>query len=560
MRLFFVYQILLVFIHSNAIEDVVNVVTSLDGSTSITVNGTSGDIVGVSSIEHSPILLAPGSGSFIGYGLSSGGSNTVYPNVIIATCDATSASQQFNFTEEGRLITVDGSHCLDVWNCGMANGTVMDLYPCFYGPTCGDSSRTINELFFFDGVTGELSSLLGPKNRLCVEVFGEGGPQVDLWQCHGGSNQKWSYDASSKLLSSVGYAGMCLSAPPSPPPPPPPPPPCTWLGVASVSGGGTSGAPILVQRNASCLGGAATVLVADSYAPLNTSVLWVSTYTVLAASGAALPAFTLPLGASLRPVLNDTTAPLALWTTWTRGCVDNGGDKLGQPGMCFAEGAWREPFSSVPLPTAPTLFRLGNRDFGPTLAQFGTRIDDSITVPLVTLLRGEDDFGFTLLLSPAEPLLELLLRTENNVIDFARLLRRLSASQPVSVTAHFRAHAADWRPPLQTVLDLFPSYVLPHAMNTSDFDGLGGYSWQAPINKSYADSVGFRTNWELSGTFMPYDGLDKPHYSNNCSDSQHLFLSHTLTHIHFSHTLKPFCPLPGRMAQPWANQCRAPSV
>ena len=54
-------------------------------------------------------------------------------------------------------------------------------------------------------------------------------------------------------------------------------------------------------------------------------------------------------------------------------------------------------------------------------------------------------------------------------------------------------------------------YVLPHVPDASRFDGLGGYAWVAPTNASYAASVGFKTNWDLSGTFMPYDGLFAPY-------------------------------------------------
>ena len=285
-------------------------------------------------------------------------------------------------------------------------------------------------------------------------------------------------------------------------------PPCAWQGAAAVSGGG--GAPITVARNASCLGGAATVLVTDTFAPAAASVQWTTSYAVVAAAGAALPAFTLPLGASLRPPAGaPPAAPLALWTPWARGCVANG------PGMCFAAGAWREPFSPLPLaPGAPAaLFRLGSRDAGPALAPFGA-VNDSITVPLATLLRAGDDFGVTLLLSPADALLELLLRADGQRVDFIRVLRRLSAAAPAVYTAHLRAHQADWRPALQLLLDAFPAFVLPHAANASELDGLGGYSWQAPVNASYAASVGFRTNWELSGTFMPYDGLFAPYQAS----------------------------------------------
>ena len=289
--------------------------------------------------------------------------------------------------------------------------------------------------------------------------------------------------------------------------PTPSPPPCTWLGSAAVSGG--SGAPITVARNASCLSGAATVQVTDTYTPAATSIEWTTSYTVLAATGAALPAFTLPLGASLRPP-PASAAPLARWTTWTRGCVDNGADAT--PGMCFGSGAWQEPFSPLPLPAPATLYRLGSSDYGPPLAPLGASVADSFTIPLATLLRPGDDFGLTLLLSPGDPLLELLLRVDGQRVDLVRLLRRLSlGGGAAAYTAHLRAHASDWRPALQLLLQAHPAFVLPHAAGVHEFDGLGGYSWQPPLNATYAAAVGFRTNWELSGTFMPYDGLFAPY-------------------------------------------------
>jgi len=492
-------------VHCNGAEADIQV-ASLDGLTLITLNATSGDLLSISAPGHAPLELAPGSGSFIGWDGGGGGdASAAYPNVVIAPCDASAPAQQFDFNATtGRVLASDGAHCLDVWNCGTANGTVVDLYPCSYSATCGDAARTINELFFFDAATGELSSMLGAAGALCVEASGgAAGAAVDLWRCHGGANQRWAHDAAARRFASVGSAGMCLSAPP---PPPPPPPPCAWLGAAAVAGGGGA-APATVARNASCLGGAATVLVTDTFAPAATSVQWSTSYTVLAAAGAALPAFSLPLGASLRPVGAGAAPPaaaLALWAPWTRGCVDNG------PGMCFGAGPWREPFSPLPLPAPATLLKLGNRDFGPPLAPFGASVADSITIPLATLLRAGDDFGASLLLSPADALLELLLRVEGGRVDFARLLRRLSGAAPAAFTAHLRAHACDWRPALQLLLDAHPAHVLPHAEGAHEFDGLGGYSWQAPVNASYAAAVGFKTNWELSGTFMPYDGLFAP--------------------------------------------------
>ena len=38
------------------------------------------------------------------------------------------------------------------------------------------------------------------------------------------------------------------------------------------------------------------------------------------------------------------------------------------------------------------------------------------------------------------------------------------------------------------------------------------YSWnQQPYNATRANAIGFKTNWDLSGTWMPYDGLFLPY-------------------------------------------------
>jgi len=48
--------------------------------------------------------------------------------------------------------------------------------------------------------------------------------------------------------------------------------------------------------------------------------------------------------------------------------------------------------------------------------------------------------------------------------------------------------------------------------SVSKFEGLGSYSWfQGEYNQSRAEAIGFKTNWDLSGTWMPYDGLFLPY-------------------------------------------------
>jgi hypothetical protein len=277
---------------------------------------------------------------------------------------------------------------------------------------------------------------------------------------------------------------------------------------------GSAGGALHVARNFSCTPtsnpGSALVLVTDTFANDGAAIRWTSDFAVLSTSPPGL-IFTVPLGAGLAPAAAEAGTPLALWSTWTRGCVQNAGEQVG---MCLGSGAWREPFSALSLPAPVTLYRLGNLDFNSEIMKaIGPAVADSFTVPLATLMRASDDLGVTLLVSPRDPILDLLLRVENASIAFLRLFQRLDpgASAALSVTMYLRAHAADWRPALALYQDEFPEFVFPKNVDADVVDGLGGYSWQAPLNKSYADSVGFATNWELSGTFMPYDGLFAPY-------------------------------------------------
>ena len=140
--------------------------------------------------------------------------------VVIAPCNG-GAPQRFTFHADGSVTSADGA-CLDVWDCGTANGTLVDLFACHVGtPACGDARRSTNQVFTLDAA-GRLLSALG--SDLCLDIYNGAGPAVDLWQCHpagANSNQLWAYDAANSTLESVGTPGWCLSAPAPPPPPPP---------------------------------------------------------------------------------------------------------------------------------------------------------------------------------------------------------------------------------------------------------------------------------------------------------------------------------------------------
>jgi hypothetical protein len=217
--------------------------------------------------------------------------------------------------------------------------------------------------------------------------------------------------------------------------------------VRSIGGGG-----VIVTRAAKCATAGASVVITDTFAPLAAAVSWTQAFGV--APGAAT--FTQPLGVALN-FSGEAAGAAAIWATWTRGCVSNNG---AAPAMCFSRGPWRDPFSPVAMPlSAPSLTRLGSIQYNSgAFAHFGEHVDDSLTVPLVTVMRASDDSAFTLLLSPDDLTPELLLRIDGSQVILARLFQRLKAgaTPPLAFTMLIRAHAADWRPALKFWVDSFP--------------------------------------------------------------------------------------------------------
>ena len=173
--------------------------------------------------------------------------------------------------------------------------------------------------------------------------------------------------------------------------------------------------------------------------------------------------------------------------------------------MCLAGAtAWSSALSPEPLPSTAATYRYG--------ANLGGDEADMFSVPVATVLPAGAGAGFSLALSPEDPVLELTLAVGASGLRFGRELLRLGSGRPVRFSAHVIAHAACWRPALQFATVQWPSFFEPWVEHASEFEGLGSYSWnQAPYNASRARAVGFKTNWDLSGTWMPYDGLFLPY-------------------------------------------------
>ena len=92
--------------------------------------------------------------------------------------------------------------------------------------------------------------------------------------------------------------------------------------------------------------------------------------------------------------------------------------------MCLAGAtAWSSALSPEPLPSTAATYRYG--------ANLGGDEADMFSVPIATVLPAGAGAGFSLALSPEDPVLELTLAVGASGLRFGRELLRLGSGRPV---------------------------------------------------------------------------------------------------------------------------------
>jgi hypothetical protein len=90
-----------------------------------------------------------------------------------------------------------GSHCLDVYAGGLANGARVDLYPC------NNSGAQTWEFLSFPWIGPYVGEIYNPQSNKCLDIpnyangltYPGGSPiNLDIWDCHGGTNQTWLFN------------------------------------------------------------------------------------------------------------------------------------------------------------------------------------------------------------------------------------------------------------------------------------------------------------------------------------------------------------------------------
>ena len=102
---------------------------------------------------------------------------------------------------------------------------------------------------------------------------------------------------------------------------------------------------------------------------------------------------------------------------------------------------------------------------------------DLLSIPLFTFSEAAPDLGLSLVLSPADAMLDLGLHTTpSGDAVFSRLRHRIGANAPVRFAMDLVAHEAGWRGGLRWMSERYPQWFNPVVEAAHDLAGTGAYS------------------------------------------------------------------------------------
>ena len=119
----------------------------------------------------------------------------------IAPCKGTPA-QQWVINSDGSITNGEGL-CMDIYNCDDTDGAQAEVFMCHVGDKSFCKESKNQEWDFVNG-----STITSRMNGKCLDVWNNVGPNVEMWSCNGGNNQKWTYYPNDRSLRSLG---KCLT-------------------------------------------------------------------------------------------------------------------------------------------------------------------------------------------------------------------------------------------------------------------------------------------------------------------------------------------------------------
>jgi hypothetical protein len=172
---------------------------------------------------------------------------------------------------------------------------------------------------------------------------------------------------------------------------------------------------------------------------------------------------------------------------------------------------WRDPLVAMPVRDLKLWYGAPPFRYQEPLLGFVPFRGDLFSVPLATFLEPENDFGFSVVLSPRDTLLDLGMETTAaGDITFSRLFHRLSAAQPLKFSLDLIVHEADWRGALRWATREYGDYFNTTMTLADELAGTGAYSlYEKDLDAEKMRRMAFRTNWKASYDF-PYPGMFLP--------------------------------------------------
>lgn len=176
---------------------------------------------------------------------------------------------------------------------------------------------------------------------------------------------------------------------------------------------------------------------------------------------------------------------------------------------------WRDPLVAMPVRNLKLWYGAPPFRYEEPLLGFSPFRGNLISIPLATFLEPKKDAALSIVLSPRDTMLDLVLETSAaGDLTFSRLFHRLGGEQPVRFSLDLITHEADWRGALRWMSNEYPEYFNPTNPLADELAGTGAYSaTETDFDAEKMRRMAFRTNWKASFDF-PYMGMFLPPVSD----------------------------------------------
>jgi hypothetical protein len=249
-------------------------------------------------------------------------------------------------------------------------------------------------------------------------------------------------------------------------------------------------------------------LLTDRFSPGNGSIRWEVEITGLKGP------WTTPIETLLT---YPDSVQAKFWTAWgdpRRGeILKQSSEKQTSLGILPSDvtGNWSDPLIPIPFVNdtiwygAPP-YRYDNPRLG-----FCPFQGNLFGIPMVSISEDQNDIGLSLILSPADTLLDLNLRTSTSgQLVLSRENHRISSTKTILFHLDIVAHESGWRGGLRWMTANYPDYFNPNIAIADEIAGTGAYSsLETAFDLDKMKKMAFGVNWKASFDF-PYMGMFIP--------------------------------------------------